>query len=72
MCRKYVSGRCIDGVIYNKASRWWGKIFTDNDGRMVELDVVAESLDRKLTYYLRLKLEALELTWIIPIFVIAK
>ena len=49
MCRKYVSGRGIDGVIYNKASRWWGKIFTDNDkdGRMVELDVVAESLDRK-------------------------
>lgn len=49
MCRKYVSGRDIDGVIYNKASRWWGKIFTDNDndGRMVELDVVAESLDKK-------------------------
>ena len=49
MCRKYVCERCIDDVIYNKASRWWGKIFTDNDkdGRMVELDVVAESLDKK-------------------------
>lgn len=49
LCRRFVSGRNIDGVIYNRASRWWGKIFRDNDtqGQMVELDVVAESLDKK-------------------------
>lgn len=49
LCRKYVSGRTIDGIIYNRASRWWGKIFKDGapDGQMVELDVVAESLDKK-------------------------
>ncbi|WP_278944493.1 DUF234 domain-containing protein [Ruminococcus bicirculans (ex Wegman et al. 2014)] len=31
------------------ASRWWGKIFTEEnkEGAMVELDVVAESIDRK-------------------------
>ena len=50
LCRKFVSGRVIDDIIYNKASRWWGKIFKDTDdnqGQMVELDVVAESLDKK-------------------------
>lgn len=31
------------------ASRWWGKIFSEEnkDGEMVELDVVAESIDKK-------------------------
>ncbi len=50
LCRRFVSGRNIDGIIYSRASRWWGKIFRDNDdahGQMVELDVVAESLDKK-------------------------
>ena len=49
LCRRFVSGRSIEGVVYNKASRWWGKIFRDGDaqGQMVELDVVAESLDKK-------------------------
>ena len=50
LCRRFVSGRDIDGVIYNRASRWWGKIFRDNadaQEQMVELDVVAESLDKK-------------------------
>ena len=49
LCRQYVSGNIIDGVAYNVASRWWGKIFPpeDKDGKMVELDVVAESIDQK-------------------------
>ena len=49
LCRQYVSGNIIDGVAYNVASRWWGKIFPpeDKDGKMVELDVVAESIDKK-------------------------
>lgn len=49
MCRRFVSGNAIDGVVYGMASRWWGKIFSpDNkDGQMVELDVVTESLDKK-------------------------
>ena len=49
LCRQYVSGNIIDGIAYNMASRWWGKIFTEEnkDGKMIELDVVAESIDRK-------------------------
>jgi len=49
LCRCFVGGRNIDGVVYNRASRWWGKVFTDGEaqGQMVELDVVAESLDKK-------------------------
>lgn len=49
LCRQYVSGNTVDGVIYDMASRWWGKIFPDNnkEGVMIELDVVAESFDKK-------------------------
>lgn len=49
LCRRFVGGNVIDGVLYDKASRWWGKVFTDDspDGEMVELDVVAESFDKK-------------------------
>lgn len=50
LCRNYVSGNIIDGIAYNIASRWWGKIFppeSGKEGKMVELDVVAESLDKK-------------------------
>lgn len=49
LCREYVSGNIIDGIAYNVASRWWGKIFPPEykDGKMVELDVVAESIDKK-------------------------
>lgn len=49
LCRQYVSGNIIDGIAYNMASRWWGKIFTEEnkDGEMTEFDVVAESIDKK-------------------------
>lgn len=49
LCRYYVSGNMIDGIVYNLASRWWGKIFPESnkEGKMVELDVVAESIDKK-------------------------
>lgn len=49
LCRRFVTGNLIEGVLYNKASRWWGKIFTEEcpEGEMVELDVVAESFDKK-------------------------
>ncbi len=49
LCRRFASGNEIDGILYDKASRWWGKIFTDDkpEGEMAELDVVAESFDKK-------------------------
>lgn len=49
LCRNYVSGNTIDGITYKTASRWWGKIFSEGskEGKMRELDVVAESFDKK-------------------------
>ena len=49
LCRRFVGGNTIGGILYSKASRWWGKVFMDDrpDGVMVELDVVAESFDKK-------------------------
>ena len=49
LCRQYISGNEIDGIVYNIASRWWGKIFPEGnkEGTMIELDVVAESFDKK-------------------------
>ncbi len=49
LCRNFVSGNIIDGIAYDMASRWWGKIFPPEkqEGQMVELDVVAESIDKK-------------------------
>ena len=44
LCRHAVSGNVLDGTVWNVAGRWWGSIARD---RSVELDVVAESLDRK-------------------------
>lgn len=50
LCRNYVSGNTVNGITYQMARRWWGKVITDEtnkDGAMVELDVVAESFDKK-------------------------
>jgi AAA+ ATPase superfamily predicted ATPase len=44
LCRETVSGNEIDGITYGMAYRWWGNV--SKDERM-ELDVVAESLDKK-------------------------
>ena len=44
LCREAVSGNEIDHITYGMAHRWWGNV--SKDERM-ELDVVAESLDKK-------------------------
>ena len=44
LCRKTVSGNEIDGITYGMARRWWGNVSKDE---RIELDVVAESLDKK-------------------------
>ena len=44
LCREAVSGNIIDGITYGMARRWWGNISKDE---RIELDVVAESLDKK-------------------------
>lgn len=44
LCREMISGNEIDGIIYGMAHRWWGNVSRDE---RFELDVVAESLDKK-------------------------
>ena len=44
LCRRAVSGNELYGVTWNVASRWWGTIARD---KQIELDVVAESIDKK-------------------------
>lgn len=47
ICRDAVTGNMIDGVLYGEARRWWGSILVDGKPQDVELDVVAESIDKK-------------------------
>ena len=47
ICRDAVTGNVIDGVMYGEARRWWGSILIDGQPQDVELDVVAESIDKK-------------------------
>ena len=44
LCRDTISGNEIDGIMYGMARRWWGNVST---GERMEIDVVAESLDKK-------------------------
>lgn len=48
ICRDAVTGNMIDGVLYGEARRWWGSILVDGKPQDVELDVVAESIDKKV------------------------
>lgn len=48
MCRDAVTGNIINNILYGKANRWWGAVLNEaNKPEQVELDVVAESLDKK-------------------------
>lgn len=44
LCREMVSGNEIDGITYGMARRWWGSV---SKNERIELDVVAESLDKR-------------------------
>jgi len=47
LCRDAVTGNTINGITYSEARRWWGQVCIDGDYKDVELDVMAESLDRE-------------------------
>lgn len=48
MCREAVTGNEINGVVYGKAKRWWGTVVNeDKKLEQVEIDVVAESMDKR-------------------------
>ncbi|MBR0321962.1 MAG: ATP-binding protein, partial [Bacteroidales bacterium] len=43
-----VTGNVIDGTLYGVAKRWWGTVLDkEKKPHQIELDVVAESLDKK-------------------------
>ena len=48
LCRDSITGNLFDGILYGKASRWWGTV-QDSDRKLLQLefDVVAESIDKK-------------------------
>lgn len=48
LCRKAVSGNFINGIVYGEARRWWGSVINESGKpEPIEVDVVAESLDKK-------------------------
>lgn len=48
LCRDAVTGSVVNGVLYGKARRWWGTVINEEKkAEQVEIDVVAESLDKK-------------------------
>lgn len=48
LCREAVTGNIVNGILYGQAKRWWGSVLNeDNKPEQIELDVVAESLDKK-------------------------
>ena len=48
LCRDAVTGNLINGIVYGKANRWWGSIINeDKKPEQIEIDVMAESLDKK-------------------------
>ena len=49
LCQGYVTGSYVNGILYDKASNWWGEYFDEQDNKYksAELDVVAESLDKE-------------------------
>lgn len=47
LCRDAVTGNTINGITYGEARRWWGQVLLDGEYKDVEIDIVAESLDRK-------------------------
>lgn len=44
LCRNAVTGNEVNGVLYGVARRWWGSVSRTES---IELDVVAESIDKK-------------------------
>ena len=48
LCRDAVTGNMINGIVYGKAKRWWGPVLNEKkEPEQIEIDVMAESLDKK-------------------------
>lgn len=48
LCRDAVTGNRVDGIVYSRAKRWWGSVLNEErKPEQIEIDVMAESLDKK-------------------------
>ena len=48
LCRDAVTGNMVNGIVYGKAKRWWGTVLNEKkEPEQIEIDVMAESLDKK-------------------------
>lgn len=48
LCRDAVTGNMVNGIVYGKAKRWWGPVLNEKkEPERIEIDVMAESLDKK-------------------------
>jgi len=48
LCRDAVTGNMVNGIVCGKAKRWWGPVLNeDKKPEQIEIDVMAESLDKK-------------------------
>ena len=48
LCRDAVTGNMVNGIFYGKAKRWWGPVLNERkEPEQIEIDVMAESLDKK-------------------------
>lgn len=48
LCRDAVTGNMVNGIVYGKAKRWWGPVLNERkEPERIEIDVMAESLDKK-------------------------
>ncbi len=48
LCRDAVTGNMVNGIVYGKAKRWWGAVLNEKkESEQLEIDVMAESLDKK-------------------------
>ena len=47
-CRDAVTGNMVNGIVCGKAKRWWGPVLNERkESEQIEIDVMAESLDKK-------------------------
>ena len=48
LCRDAVTGNMVNGIVYGKVKRWWGPVLNERkEPEQIEIDVMAESLDKK-------------------------
>lgn len=48
LCRDAITGNMVNGIVFGKAKRWWGSVLNEKkEPEQIEIDLLAESLDKK-------------------------